>query len=237
MRILFPYLVFYLLMIGCAPIYIPNSRNIPSVNDVNEAQFTGMFGTSGWDVNTLYNFHKNIGVMVNGSFAHHTRKSGRDNIEGPRFHKHLFGETGIGYYNTLGSSRSTIAFYSGVGWGESFSDNTNFFDKIIYQKGRYRRYFLQPSVSLKIKDIHLGFGWRFSNIYFQRFETQDGLQDLPNKEWFSEFVMEISVEMENFDFVSQAGVNKPLNNQEVVFHYRPFHVSVGIRYNLTRGKE
>lgn len=66
------------LIIGCAPVYYPN---IPSVNNANEAQFAGMGGLNGWDVTALYNLHKNIGVMANGSFAHNTRKSGEDQID------------------------------------------------------------------------------------------------------------------------------------------------------------
>lgn len=241
-KLLYP--VFFI-MIGCAPIYYPNARNIPSVNKANEAQFTGMGGLNGWDVTALYNFHKNFGVMANGSFAHNTRKSGEDQIEGPRFHRHLFGETGFGYYHSLGRSRSTIAFYSGMGWGNSFSDNiTVTLNSLIptasriFQKATYHRYFLQPSVSLDLKYINLGFGLRFSNLGFQKFETQAGLQDLPNNEWFMESVTEISTKMDDFDFVVQVGGNKPLNNGKVLdFHYRVFHASVGIRYNIRREKE
>lgn len=231
-------LALFIFISGCAPVYYPNSRNIPSANKANEAQFAGMGGLNGWDVTALYNFHKIFGVMANGSFAHNTRKSKEDQIEGPRFHRHLFGEAGIGYYKGFRDRRTTIAFYSGIGWGNSFSDNINLAGNIIFQKATYHRYFLQPSVSLDLKYMNLGYGFRFSNLGFQKFETQAGLQDMPNNEWFIESVTEISAKMDDFDFVVQGGFNAPLNNEKVVdFHYRAFHASVGVRYNLTRQKD
>jgi hypothetical protein len=227
-------LVVFLLITGCAPVYYPNARNIPSINKADQAQFTGMVGLAGWDVMALYNFHKNFGVMANGSFAYNTRQNREIQIEGPRFHRHLFGETGIGYYRSLGWARSTIALYGGVGWGNSSSHNTIAAGNFISQKGIYQRYFIQPSVSLDLKHVNFSFGGRFSNLNFQSFETQNGVQEPPKDEWFIETFTEVSAKMEDFDFVVQVGVNKPLSDEAVNFHYRALHASVGIRYNLTK---
>lgn len=194
-------------------------------------------GINGWDVTALYNFHKNLGVMANGSFAYNKRKNRDEHLEGPLFHRHLFGEAGIGYYKGWGERRSTIALYTGTGWGNSLTDNTNLVGNQIYQKAVYHRYFIQPSVSVDLKHVNLSYGLRLSNVILQQFETQNGLQEVPIKNWFYETVTELSTKMEDFDFVTQVGFNAPFNDEKTNFHYRAFHISLGICYNLARGKE
>ena len=147
---------------SCAPVYVPQARNVPMLSQRGEFNGSISAGTSGFNLQTAYALGNHVGVMANFM----TANSEHGNSTSTRRHKS--GDIGVGYF-----LRKGVAFeiYGGVGMGKGTgSDSTDFLGLGPVPRkmsGEYNRYFIQPSIGLYKHGFEGAFTLRFSALDFK----------------------------------------------------------------------
>lgn len=206
---------------GCAPAYIPNVINTPLLTNKGEVQASVNGGIAGFDPQFAYAITDDLGIMINGSFENRTSDS-TDN-----YHKHRFGEIGLGYYGNPGGIIRWEAF-AGYGIGSIRSHfEDSFFEE--YSSANIQRVFLQPAVGLTTDVLDFGLASRFVmvNVY-QRSVSRIA--------YFVEPAVTARLGFRYVKFSMQLGFSMPLDASAVDFNYQPLLFSIGLHLRIGKKK-
>jgi len=158
-----------LLLASCSPIYVPNVRNAALFRGAGEVQVSGHVGQS-FDGQAAISVTNHIGIM--GSVESVNRSSENND----KYVKHRFWEGGVGYYENAPNEKICYEIFGGFGRGEgtaynSFNELFGYNPEDIKATGKYKRFFIQPSVGSN----HRIFNWivsaRVSYVDFESFTT------------------------------------------------------------------
>jgi len=217
-KLIYLYLsVLVILFYSCAPAYVPNAVNMPLLSNQGEVQVVLNTGSSGFDPQLAFALTDNIGLMLNGSFNNRTSDS-TDN-----YHKHYFGEMGVGYYNKIGTN-GRVEAYGGFGIGQFQGDYENNLWKST-SNATLTRYFMQPSIGVTTDIFDGGFSPRFVYVNIQ----QEGNRDYGI---FFEPAFTGKVGYKYVKFIFQFGLSIPAGFNEIEFEYQPIIFSVGIHSKI-----
>lgn len=203
---------------SCAPAYIPNTVNAPLLSNKGELQMSVYSGLSGIDPQIAYAVTDNIGIMFNGSYSNRTSDS-TDN-----YHRHLFGEVGLGYYRKMGD-KWRVEAYGGAGLGKIQAEYENGLWASKSDVNNFRA-FLQPGIGFTTKVGGISFNPRFAAVsLYQAGGTRSvGV--------FVEPTMTGKVGYKFIKAVAQVGFSVPFIQDQVMFNYNPFIFSLGLQFNI-----
>jgi hypothetical protein len=203
---------------SCVPAYIPSVVNAPLMSEKGEIVAKVNTGISGFDPQFAYAFTDQLAIMMNGSF----RSGQTDDIA--NYHRHAFGEIGVGYYKPL---NETVRFevFGGGGHGLVNANYSNSFFTPLTDV-RYARGFIQPSIGFVTDVIEFSLTPRMIYVYMM----QDGLRaGAP----FIEPVFTMKLGYKQVKGVFQMGVSWPLlDYDDMKFDYQPFMISFGVQFRM-----
>src|SRR5882762_8976665 len=159
-------LLIVILLAGCAPVYIPNVRNAPLFTKAGEFQGSMMYGTSDLDLQAAVAVTNNFAQMGNYSYGNRNT----DSVNQRHYHKHQFYEGAIGFYKN--DKAFCFEVFLGYGRGEASSyGNYYVFSTMTSElaRGKYNRFFFQPSFGLNKKIVNVAFSPRVSWVDFTEF--------------------------------------------------------------------
>ncbi len=220
---------------SCAPMYVPSVRNTPLFRGAGEFQGSAYL-TTGVAVQGAYALTDNLGIIGSYSFLSENAKDPQNTSENyTRKNKHF--EGGLGYFNATRSRR--IELYVGYGSGESTTNGQySFFFPTFGQQelivtGKFRRYFIQPSIGTNNRGFNLAFTPRFSMVDFYEF-TSGVVTEKPGEklQLYIEPAATAKFRLgENLDGIFQLGLNVPIPNDSF-FDYVPVQAAIGIQLHL-----
>ncbi len=222
---------FVLLLVGCAPVYVPNVRNAPLFTKAGEFQGSMMYGTGDLDVQAAVAVTDNFALMGNYSYGNRNT----DSMKQTDYHKHQFYEGAIGYYKN--DKSFCFEVFLGYGKGEASSygyysifSTTN--DQLA--KGKYTRIFLQPSFGFNKKVVNVAFTPRVSWVDFTEFSSSLNTNKIdPSPRVFFEPAVTAKFNFLDNRFFGtvQVGVSTPING-DVIFDYERINISTGLGIRL-----
>jgi len=140
---------------ACAPVYVPNTAHTPMLEEQGEVQVGGYAGTSGIDLQAAAALTDHVGAFADFSFGNQEGESS-DPANDDDFHRHRFGEVGIGYFTGFGRA-GHFEVYGGYGLGraEAADEYDIFGPSIVMATGRYNRFFVQPALGVDVGPLQL----------------------------------------------------------------------------------
>ncbi|MGK7389174.1 MAG: hypothetical protein ACNS60_02445 [Candidatus Cyclobacteriaceae bacterium M2_1C_046] len=231
MRIrLLAFLAIALIFTQCAPVYVPNTRNIPDLTEKGEVKLSAMFSNNGIGLNTNFMVAENIGIMANGSYADQEYEG-----DGTKKHEHKFLEAGIGYHYFFGKGNATI--YAGHGFGNASATDLNIISEPIFAEGDFQRTFLQPSVAFNLGVFVPSVALRFTRVDFHNYIDDISIDPTRETAYFFEPAFQAGFRLKSFQADLQAGFIGPLTDQTAFdFEFRAFHVAAGLAYRINYSK-
>jgi hypothetical protein len=222
-------LAIILIISGCAPVYIPNTTNAPLFSNRGELLVAGFGGTNGYDAQFAYAITDHVAMIANGSFQSKSDSSALD-----RYHKHLFGELGAGYYTKLGD-RARFECFGGYGLGQAETgyDYTFFTHNSGVVKGMYERYFIQTDFGISSTFDVVTSGISLKGSYVNFFKFSSGLEEIheSRSNMYFEPAVFIRVGWKYIKFQFQFG-GSILTNENPAFNHQPFMLSGGLVFNI-----
>lgn len=224
--------VLLLMVTGCAPVYVPNAVHTPMLEERGDVQVGGGLGAfgglTGFDLQAAYAVTDNVGVSAD--FAH-----GQEQESDPDFHRHRFGEVGVGYFNDI-SSVAQFEVYGGYGRGQAESEDTYTFitTETIRAKGRYDRIFVQPALQVQGGPLHLYGAARLVRVNFHEFgstdtETVSDIQPV----YLNEMAVGIGLGTGSFRVELQPGISAPLSDlEDIDFDTQSVWISLGAEFRF-----
>lgn len=202
---------------SCAPVYVPTVINQPLFTGKGDFKASLHGGISGWDLQSAYALTDHIGVMAMGSFEDFKSDENDD------YHKHLFGEVGGGYFNTLGPF-GRLEVYGGGGIGKiNVQNGSGYLED--YSNAILGKVFIQPGIGISSDYVDLSFA--------SRFVWADILDEsVHHNRFFYEPAITGKVGYKKVKGVLQVGFSAPLGEKTLDFAYQPFIISFGIQANF-----
>lgn len=231
---LFLMLSFSILAMSCAPLYVPNARNIPMFTGAKEFQATASAGM-GYNLQAAYAITDHIGVT--GNFMVASNKSAKKF----QYRTQRYSELGIGFFENHKSVM--VEAFVGVGAGKaSARDSIYIFlsDDYVYSAdAAYTKFFFQPALGMNRWDnFEWSFAPRISYVSFRSLDIYEGTTPIPpskkNYLYFEPCVnLKISLYEKKFFFVLQSGFNLPLyNDDNNHFNIENFHGVTGLQFRI-----
>jgi len=216
----FIFLVFIsiiLIINSCAPAYVPNVINTPLLTNRGEVQAALHAGVSGFDPQFAYAITNHLGIMANGSFQNSTSDSTNN------YHKHGFGELGLGYLRPLGT-RGKFETFAGIGTGkiQALYENHLWASR---SNVNITRYFIQPTIGITSKLIDFGFSTRISIVDLHN-------ENASTTGVFAEPAVTAKLGWDHLKIVGQLGLSLPDNKENNVISYQPLLLSLGAQLNF-----
>lgn len=220
---------------ACAPLYVPNTRNVPLFREQGEFQGT-IYASTGTELQLAYAVSDHVALMGNGSYL--SQKQSEQNYT----RSQTFAEAGLGFYNVKRNMRTELFVGYGLGKGTSFAQygffTQHFGQKDLVATGKYNRIFIQPSIGTNHRRFNLAFTPRISLVDFTEFTSSDsGTQPEVTVKPDENFHLFIEPALTgkfhlvgNLQGVFQLGLTLPTPN-DVYFDYVPLQFSVGIQLN------
>jgi hypothetical protein len=202
---------------SCAPAYVPNVINAPMLTNKREVQLALHAGTAGFDPQFAYAITNHLGVMLNGSFMNSTSDSTNN------YHKHGFGELGLGYFMPIGQ-RGKFEAFGGVGSGkiQALYENSLWTSR---SNVSITRYFIQPTIGITSKLIDAGFSTRISIVNLHNYAASStGI--------FAEPAITAKLGWDHLKVVGQLGISVPFDSENNQINYQPLLISLGIQGNF-----
>ncbi|MBN8576403.1 MAG: hypothetical protein J0L66_05640 [Cytophagales bacterium] len=232
------FFLFGLVAVGCAPLYIPTTRNVPLFRERGEFQ-ASVIVSNGVEAQTAVSLTDNIALMANTSIL-------RQKISEPESYTRVnsFSEAGLGYYKVNRRSRLEIFAGYGFGSGTSFAQYYFFANSFGGQQdlvatGKCRRFFIQPSYGQNNRRFNLAFTPRFSVVNFYEFSSNDNTPTNPTVTVMPDEKPRLFLEPAltgkfplagNLQGMFQLGLNVRLSG-DGFFDYVPLQVALGIQFN------
>ncbi|MDZ4714047.1 MAG: hypothetical protein SH819_01140 [Cytophagales bacterium] len=222
------YLIAFLLLTSCSPLYLPGTRNTPLFREQGEAQLSGFISGAGAEAQVAYALTDN--VAVTGSFSYASQKKTNPDYD----RKNLFGEVGLGYY---GRSRSVrYELFAGYGMGQSTNyDVYYFFAPFFGQQvnveatGKVQRIFFQPSIGTNNRGTNIFFTPRISWVDFSEF-TSGAISVKPaeSPKLYLEPAATLKFHLAgNLYGIFQLGLTVPMG--DTFYTYQPLTASIGLQ--------
>jgi len=192
---------------------VPNVINTPLLSNKGELQVGIHTGLSGTDPQGAYAINDNIGLMLNGSFANRTSDSSNS------FHKHNFGELGVGYFTKF-ADNGRLEVFTGLGYGDL---RAKFESEIFNSSAQVhtRRFFIQPAIGAKTNIFDGSFATRF--VFLDIYQGNKSIQAV-----LFEPAITAKAGYKYVKVVFQFGLSLPLSATEN-YYYQPFLFSVGLQ--------
>jgi hypothetical protein len=205
-----------LMQFSCAPAYVPNVINTPMLSEKYEATLALHEGVAGTDPQIAFGITEHIGIMLNGSYRNDLGDTSGN------YHKHLFIETGAGYFTGFGSA-GHFEVYSGGGFGRIRAryDNPAFISTsdVICFRG-----FIQPTIGTVTDLMEFSFSPRLVFLNLQ--QDQEHALGV-----FIEPAVTAKLGYKYIKGVMQLGLSLPLH-ESVAFFNQPLMLSFGIQFRL-----
>jgi len=221
----------FILLAGCAPVYVPNVRNAPLFTKAGEFQGAMTYGSGDLDLQAAVAVTNNFALMGNYSYGNRNT----DSVNQHNYHKHKFYEGAIGYYKN--DKSFCFEIFLGYGQGEASS----FGDYYIFSttnpqlaRGKFNRFFLQPSFGFNKKVVNVAFTPRVSWVDFAEFSSISSTKtlDLSPRIFFEPAVTARFNFLDNRFFGTvQIGVATPING-DVIFDYEGLNIATGLGIRL-----
>jgi hypothetical protein len=163
-------LVIAVLCTACAPVYMPNTNNAPMFAEKGNLMIAAFGGSNGFDGQLAYSITDHFAIMANGAY----QSKSTDSNDLQTYHKHMFGEFGLGYYSRLGKI-ARFGCYGGYGLGQAETgyDYTFFNHYSGVVNGMYERLFIQTDFGLTstFDIVTSGVSVRGSYVHFYKFTS------------------------------------------------------------------
>jgi hypothetical protein len=222
----------FLLIMGCTPIYVPNTINVPQYDEAGEIHISAYTGSSGFDFQGGVSVSDNIAIQANTSF------SGKGNRDEDDYHTHSFGELELSAFADA-DENGIFTLSTGIGKGEVSSTGKSFSifndGEILTADGKYSRAFLQGSAGMHSKFFRGGFACRISYVHF--YSMSYNKQDVYGLKWrkweyFIEPALFLELGGQNLIFLFQTGFSNPVHNDDSLFDYEPLWISFGLKLKI-----
>jgi len=203
---------------SCVPAYIPSVVNAPLMSEEGEIVAKANIGISGFDPQLAYAVTDQLAIMVNGSF----RSGQSDHINS--YHRHAFGEIGVGYYMPL----NDVARFEVFGGGGHGLVNANYSNSIFTDLTdvRYALGFIQPSIGFVRDVVEFSFTPRMVYVYMMQDDLRAGVP-------FIEPAFTLKLGYKQIKGVMQMGLSLSLiNYEDMKFEHHPFMFSIGIQFRM-----
>lgn len=221
-------------LMGCAPIYVPNTVHSPMLEEQGEVQVGGYLGSSGIDVQAAVALSDHVGASADFSYAN--QEQDEDALFSADEHNHRFGEVGVGYFTDL-SAVARFEVYGGYGIGRAKArDDYEFITSgTVTATGRYDRFFLQPAMGIAAGPLHLNGALRLVRVHFREFETSREVFSEDETAFFVEPAVGVRVGTGTVRFETQVGLSRSFTApSDVAFDHDPLWMSVGVQYTMGR---
>lgn len=208
---------------SCAPAYIPNVANVPLLTNKGESQIGLYAGFSGLDIQYTTAPANHFGIMINSSFMNSTNDPQKN------YHKHIFAEGGIGYFNKTKGNLS-YELFSGYAYG-IVDVSTVFLGTTYLTKATISRYFIQPDIGFSSKLFEISFTPRTVFV--------NSVSDIDNAQkanlFFVEPILTMNLGYKKAYLQFQAGTSLSLdNNIPEWFTSEPIIFSMGLHFKFGR---
>lgn len=220
-------------MISCSIEYYPTTYNVPLFTGMEQFEATASYGNGGFGGQIAYAPINHFGFIATGSFVDKDESNFFFNNGGtedgnldPDFHKHLFGEAGLGYFTGMGS-KGSFEIYGGYGRGRTEGFNEDF--DTDYDKATYSKFFLQPEIGIT---NHI-----FEGAFISRLSAVDMKSNVNNYQTFAVFFEPGFVFKVGYKYVkyyTQIGFSVPMfmDQEDLKYDYSIFNVSVGLNFSF-----
>ncbi len=221
------------LLSSCAPMYVPNTRNVLMFNGQGEFKGGLMLGT-GVDLQGGVSISDNFGLMGNYSVISETRNDPQDPNQTFK-RKGNYIEGGLGYYKASRGKRFEL--YAGFGLGEGTTTGQYGFLNLGQQEvivtGRYNKLFLQPSFGTNNANFNLFFTPRVSYVTYTEFQSGVIIEKPDEKgHIFFEPAVTARFKMAGNLFGNfQVGLNAAMPN-DAFFDHVPLQAALGVQLHL-----
>jgi len=213
---------------ACAPVYIPNSRQVHLLDHRGELDGNFNAGTNGTDIQGAYAVSDHLGIMAAGSFDKANVKESNSD-----YHKHHYGELGLEYFTSMGKIGR---FELGAGMGRGSATAVDHYDFIspreLKATGKYNKLFISSDVGLQTGMLDLGVVARLGNVSFTEFETSSTTYTNTKSATFFEPAALMRLGWKHIKLESQIGFSKPFK-KDLAFDYEPFYFSLGLNFNFS----
>ncbi|MBC8185000.1 hypothetical protein H8E88_28235 [candidate division KSB1 bacterium] len=228
------FILIFLLLNSCTPVYRPNPLNTPLFTEKGQANIGMYYGPNGTDLQVSYALTNKIGIIANGSYLSMRPEENNqypNNIsaeENDNYQKNLFWELGVGYFKKQGKN-VVSEIYIGAGRGESSakSDYEPISSMEVMAKSRYYRFFVQSNVAFKSTWFEGGFCLRSCYVNFYELEFEN--KNYPYSKWntFVDPVLFMRLGEANLKFQVQYGYSIPVTMNNPI-EYVPFVAGIGL---------
>lgn len=205
-----------ILLSHCAPVYVPNTRNVPLFSKASQYQGTVRLGTSGLDIQTAGSVTNHFALTAN--YAYHWHSDYRSPGYNKFFsnHEYKFYEGGLGYFWKDDNYKCEVFAGYGKGWGIT-EDEDHYDDYEIDEiRGKYERFFVQPSLGVQLSMVEVAFTCRLSFVDFSELTVHGGPKKNPHSLAFIEPSATARFNLsKRFFFVAQGGGNQLLTMKRV----------------------
>lgn len=219
---------------ACAPVYVPNTVHAPMLEERGDIQVGGYAGTSGIDLQAAAALTDHVGAFADFSFGNQEGDAD-DPANDDDFHRHRFGEVGIGYFTELGRV-GHFEVYGGYGLGQAeAADEYQFISPgLVTATGRYTRFFVQPAVGVDVGPLRVNGAARLVRVNFYEFETSSLTVSEDQTAFFVEPAVGLSLGTGTVRFGTQVGMSRVLPDADdnVAFDYQPLWFSIGMQLKL-----
>lgn len=205
---------------SCAPVYFPNTPNVPLHREKGEFQASARIG-NGFELQSAYAISNNWGVMANTNFLLNKSKENYRSL--------LFGEGGVGYFENL--DHLVLECYAGAGLGasESQGDFTiNGTTSTTRGNGTFYKVFIQPSLGGNRSAFTAYLTPRVSLIDFVSLKTSSSGPVQTSPTLFFEPNVGFRFSSDNVSAIFNTGLSFPNRPELVHFEYRFFTISAGV---------
>lgn len=211
---------------SCAPAYIPTSVEVPVFKEEGEVNISVQTGTAGIDPHLSVAITNNVAIMLNGSFGESDEVSNDPDDIDDRYHKHMTGEMGLGYYENFGK-HGFCQVFAGYGYGRVKSYYAWEVDGFVdyFTTADMQKVFVQPSVGFTSNYFEIAFTPRFTHLNIN-------VNHRKYNDLFVEPVITMKVGSPTFKVTAQGGLAFP--TEVLNYDYRPFIFNVGFSLMLGR---
>jgi hypothetical protein len=244
-----------LLLCSCSPrIYFPDRANVPFLSEAGETKLTAAAKVQNQvsgkvalspSLDFAVSPVKGLGLMV--SFRNTNRYANDEdwwsNNSNTQDSIHYSGnrvEFGAGYYMPFGRY-GQFEIYGGGGFGNIARDNLKAVDGNF--RSNYNRFFIQPAVGAKIRDIiEVGGGMRFTYQHFNDFTATDpdieerlsgsGVRIANSSFMFWEPFIHFAVGGPWVKFNMQTGLGLNMSTSTQLYNPSPFYLSLGVTFDV-----
>jgi hypothetical protein len=223
------------LLYACAPVYVPNARNVPMLTKRGEVFASGSMGSAGTNVQVAVAVTDHFAIAASGHYANNSIKREW------RYREHRAAEIGLGYFQKKGKSNFEI--FGGVAQGNGYArDSTfEFFFAASVPKitsGDYTRFFIQPAFGLSGRFVEGALTSRFSALAFSSLNyslnnVSEPISKRPRLFFEPAFTFRAYPGGNNMFISYQVGAaifldGRNDNDDDPFFEFSPFQTSIGI---------